>query len=52
MVGLLVPMGFVDASALSYDRAHMLGSNLIGKLVLAALLVGFLGCASHAGCAM
>ena len=39
VVGLLIPMGFVDASALGYDRAHMLGSNLIGKLVLAALLV-------------
>ncbi len=39
VVGLLLPMGIVDAEALSYERAHMLGSNIIGKLVLAALLV-------------
>ena len=39
VVGLLIPAGVVDASALSYERAHMLGSNIIGKLVLGALLV-------------
>lgn len=45
VVGLLIPMGMVDASALSYDRAHALataslfGFLPVGKLVLAALLV-------------
>jgi fumarate reductase subunit D len=45
VVGLLVPMGFVDASALSYDRAHGLATSRlfgivpIGQLVLAALLI-------------
>jgi len=45
VVGLLVPMGFVDASALSYDRAHGLATSWlfgivpIGQLVLAALLI-------------
>ncbi|MFO0689573.1 MAG: fumarate reductase subunit FrdD [Myxococcota bacterium] len=45
VVGLLIPMGMVDASALSYDRAHALataslfGFIPVGKLVLAALLV-------------
>ena len=45
VVGLLVPLGMVDASALSYDRAYSLatarvfGFVPVGKLVLAALLV-------------
>lgn len=45
VVGLLIPMGMVDASALSYDRAYALataslfGVVPVGKLVLAALLV-------------
>ena len=45
VVGLLVPLGFVDPSALSYDRAHRLataslfGFLPVGQLVLAALLV-------------
>lgn len=45
VVGLLIPMGMVDASALSYDRAYALataslfGVIPVGKLVLAALLV-------------
>ncbi|MDP6980943.1 MAG: fumarate reductase subunit D [Myxococcota bacterium] len=39
VVGLLLPLGVIDPEALSYERAHMLGSNIIGKLVLAALLV-------------
>lgn len=39
VVGLLLPMGIVDAEALGYERAHMLGSNILGKLFLAALLV-------------
>ena len=39
VVGLLMPLGIVSADALSYERAHMLGSNIVGRLVLAALLV-------------
>lgn len=45
VVGLLIPMGWVDASALNYDRAYSLataslfGFIPVGKLVLAALLV-------------
>jgi fumarate reductase subunit D len=38
VVGLAVPLGLVPAEALAYDRAHALGSNLIGRLVLAALI--------------
>lgn len=39
VLGLLIPMDIVSADALSYERAHMLGSNIIGKLFLAALLI-------------
>ena len=39
VVGLLVPLGIVPAEALSYERAHMLGSNIVGRLLLAALLI-------------
>jgi fumarate reductase subunit D len=39
VVGLLLPLGIVPAEALSYERAHMLGSNILGRLLLAALLV-------------
>jgi fumarate reductase subunit D len=38
VIGLAIPLGFVPADALAYDRAHMLGSNLIGRVVLAALI--------------
>ncbi len=38
VVGLAVPLGFVPAEALSYDRAHMLGSNIVGRLLLLALI--------------
>jgi fumarate reductase subunit D len=38
VVGLAIPMGFVSADALSYERAHMLGANVIGRLVLLALI--------------
>jgi fumarate reductase subunit D len=38
VVGLAVPLGLVPAEALAYDRAHALGSNLLGRLVLAALV--------------
>lgn len=39
VVGLLLPLGVVSPEALSYERAHMLGSNPLGRLLLAALLV-------------
>lgn len=38
VVGVGIPLGIFPDSALAYDRAHMLGSNLIGRLVLAALI--------------
>jgi fumarate reductase subunit D len=38
VIGLAIPLGLVPAEALSYERAHMLGSNLIGRLLLLALL--------------
>ncbi|MAG30094.1 MAG: fumarate reductase subunit D [Deltaproteobacteria bacterium] len=53
VVGLLVPMGIVDADALSYERAHALATSRlfgfipIGQLVLAALLVLPLWKAAH-----
>jgi len=39
VVGLAIPLGLVPADALTYERAHALGSNLIGRLVLMALIV-------------
>ncbi len=39
VVGLLLPLGIVPAEALSYERALMLGSNILGRLLLGALLV-------------
>jgi fumarate reductase subunit D len=39
VVGLAIPLGLVPVEALSFARAHALGSNLIGRLVLAALIV-------------
>ena len=38
VVGILVPMGIVSGTALSYDRAYDLGSNIIGRVLLAALI--------------
>ena len=38
VVGVAVPFGIVPAEALSYERAHMLASHPIGRLVLAALI--------------
>ncbi len=37
--GVLAPMGIVPAEALSYGRAHGLASHLIGRVVLAALII-------------
>jgi fumarate reductase subunit D len=39
VVGLAVPLGIVPADALSFERAHALGSHLIGRVFLLALLV-------------
>jgi len=39
VIGLLLPLGLVDPAALDYERAHRLGSTLIGRLVLLAILV-------------
>jgi len=44
VVGILNPLGFVDPSALAYDRAYSIATASflglpIGKLILAALLV-------------
>ena len=44
VVGILIPMGFVDAGALDYSRAHSLATAApfgipLGKLLVAALLV-------------
>jgi len=38
VVGIAMPLGIVSADALAYSRAHALGSNLIGRLVLLALI--------------
>ena len=38
VVGIAIPMDFVAADALDYERAHRLASNIIGRLVLAALI--------------
>jgi len=39
VVNLGVPLGIVSADALAYDRAHALASNIVGRLVLLALIV-------------
>jgi fumarate reductase subunit D len=39
VVGIAAPLGLVDPAALAFDRAHALASNVIGRLVLAALIV-------------
>jgi fumarate reductase subunit D len=39
VVGLGVPLGIVSPEALAFERAHMLGANLIGRLVLLGLIV-------------
>ncbi|MCH2184999.1 fumarate reductase subunit D [Myxococcota bacterium] len=38
VVGLAIPLGWVPADALDYERAHALGSNLIGRLFLLGLI--------------
>lgn len=38
VVGIGVPLGIVGADALAFERAHELGSSLIGRVLLAALI--------------
>ncbi len=38
VVGLAVPLGWVSPDALAYERALALGSNPLGRLVLAAVI--------------
>ena len=37
VVGLLAPLGLVSDGALAFERAHRLGANPIGRLVLLAI---------------
>ena len=39
VVGIGVPLGLFPADALAYERMHLLGSNIIGRLVLLGLIV-------------
>lgn len=39
IVGLAVPLHIVDAQVLAFPRAHELGANILGRLVLLALIV-------------
>jgi fumarate reductase subunit D len=39
VVGVGMPLGIFPADALAFERAHSLGANLIGRLVLAALII-------------
>jgi fumarate reductase subunit D len=38
VVGLAIPLGIVPAETLAYERAHRLGSNPIGRVVLLGLI--------------
>ena len=38
VVGLAIPLGIVPADALSYERAAMLGSHIIGRVILLGLI--------------
>ncbi len=39
VVGLLGPLGLVPDDALAFERAHRLGANPVGRLVLLAIAV-------------
>ena len=39
IVGIAVPLHLVQPEALAFDRAHALASTLVGRVVLAALIV-------------
>jgi fumarate reductase subunit D len=38
VVGVAIPLGLVSGDALAFERAYHLGSSLIGRVVLAALI--------------
>jgi fumarate reductase subunit D len=38
VVGLAIPLNIVSAEALSFERAHMLGSHIVGRIVLFSLI--------------
>jgi fumarate reductase subunit D len=39
VVGVAAPLGWVSADALAFERAHRLGANILGRLLLLALIV-------------
>jgi fumarate reductase subunit D len=39
VVGIAIPLGIISAEALSFERAHMLASHIVGRLVLLGLIV-------------
>jgi fumarate reductase subunit D len=39
VVGIAIPLNIVSAEALSFERAHMLGSHIVGRMVLLGLIV-------------
>ena len=39
VIGILYPLGIVPQDALAFDRAHMLASHPLGRLVLLGILV-------------
>jgi fumarate reductase subunit D len=39
VVGVAAPLGWVSPEALAFERAHRLGANPIGRLLLLALIV-------------
>jgi fumarate reductase subunit D len=38
VVGVAAPLGMVPADALAFERAHALGSSLVGRVVLLAIV--------------
>ncbi len=38
VVGVAAPLGLIPADALGFERAHALGSSLIGRVVLVAIV--------------
>jgi fumarate reductase subunit D len=39
VVGLAAPLGMLSPDALAFERAHALGSSLIGRALLAAMVI-------------
>lgn len=39
VVGIALPLGWVEPEVLAFPRAHALASHVVGRLVLAALIV-------------